>query len=332
MRAVGVTNRSRSHVSLLRKRNLTQLYHSKGGYFLRSGTAAPASARPRRASIWEGERRDHDSRRSGVAVRVGVAVIGVHGVFVGVAVAHPAGVFVGVGVAAIPPHSPVWHSNAPISQAEPCGRAMPRWSVAGGGQPLAAFNAGAARGERVGLRRAAVAGERLQERIAYRNGLPRSCFRELEVGAAVGDNRAAAVQSRDRVGDDRVLEGERGSVPRMFAPEEVAEFMAMVLLMIVTVASLRMNMPPPTLPAPVAVLPLMVLLVIVNRAGLLTFVEPFRKCRPRLRGAIPGNRRVRDRRRAVDQGRARPLVAGALVPADRAVGHRHAAREKMPPP
>ena len=65
----------------------------------------------------------------GVTVRVGVAatVVGVFvGVFVGVDVATPAGVFVGVAVGAIPPHSPVWHSNAPISQAEPCGRAMPR--------------------------------------------------------------------------------------------------------------------------------------------------------------------------------------------------------------
>lgn len=85
----------------------------------------------------------------GVAVRVGVAatVVGVLvGVFVGVDVATPAGVFVGVlvgvFVTAPSPHSPVWHSKAPMSQPEPCGREMPRWSVLGGGQPTAALIAG----------------------------------------------------------------------------------------------------------------------------------------------------------------------------------------------
>lgn len=52
------------------------------------------------------------------------------------------GVLVGVFVTAPSPHSPVWHSKAPMSQPEPCGREMPRWSVAGGGQPTAASMAG----------------------------------------------------------------------------------------------------------------------------------------------------------------------------------------------
>ncbi len=59
---------------------------------------------------------------------------------VGVAVGAPGGVGVGVGTPAM--HSPVWHSKEPISQALPCGRETPRWSVAGGGQPLAASMAG----------------------------------------------------------------------------------------------------------------------------------------------------------------------------------------------
>src|SRR5689334_16675693 len=63
-----------------------------------------------------------------VAVLVGVLVAVLVGVFVRVVVGVLVRVAVLVGVAGGS------NSYAPLSQAAPCGRATPRWSVAGGGQ------------------------------------------------------------------------------------------------------------------------------------------------------------------------------------------------------
>src|SRR5207249_4473474 len=81
-----------------------------------------------------------------------------------------------------------------------------RRAAAGGVQGRAAGAQGAGQG------RSAVGGERLQERIAGRDRRAARRSGELEVAAAVGDCAAVAVRAGNRIGDNRVFEGQRGPV------------------------------------------------------------------------------------------------------------------------